>query len=109
MKIKKSEKQSKMIKLEMIDEGKIVGRASLFLIFNDLHPEPYGLMEDVFVSEDVRGKGIGSQLVKMIIEEAKKLGCRKLIAQSRHAKIEVHTLYERLGFKNHGLNFRMDF
>ena len=108
MEIKKSEKPSKMIKIEMVEGDKVLGRTSLFLIFNDLHPEPYGLMEDVFVDESLRGQGIGSQLVKIVIEEAKKLGCRKLIAQSRHSKVEVHRLYEKLGFKNHGLNFRMD-
>jgi len=109
MEIQSQEIQSKAIKFTMHEDGKEIGRASLFLITNGLHDEPYGLMEDVFVDNDYRGKGIGSELVKKVIDEAKKQGCRKLIAQSRYGKDGVHSLYEKLGFKDHGKNFRMDF
>lgn len=76
---------------------------------NNLHEEPFGLLEDVFVEEEFRGQGLGTQLTKAVIEGAKKHNCYKLICTSRHSKIEVHKLYQRLGFKNHGLEFRMDF
>ncbi len=86
----------------------IIARVYLYIIKNDLHKEPYGLMEDVFVEPEHRGKGIGKQLIARVIEEAKKQGCYKLVAQSRHEKLEVHALYEKFGFRNHGINFRMD-
>jgi len=44
------------------------------LIYNDLHPEPYGLLEDVFVEEEFRGQGIGKSLVRAVIEKAKEVG-----------------------------------
>jgi len=33
----------------------------------------------------------------------------ELIATSRHARQRVHALYARLGFTDHGKEFRMDF
>jgi len=110
MEINRITNSSEMIKIEIKDESSaIIGRASLFLIFNDLHIEPYGLMEDVFVEEKYRGCGYGKQLVGEIITIAQEKKCYKLVAQSRYSKPKVHELYKKFGFKEHGLNFRIDF
>jgi len=90
-------------------ENREVARAYLYVLTNDLHERPFGLLEDVFVDESLRGQGFGSELVKKVIEEAQQRGCYKLICTSRHEKPKVHELYERLGFINHGKEFRMDF
>ena len=108
MEINKKEIASRAIKLFVENEGKEVARASLYFIKNDLHEEPYGILEDVFVDESLRGQGIGTNLVNKIIETAKGNKCYKLLATSRHERPKVHALYERLGFKNHGIEFRMD-
>lgn len=89
--------------------GREVARAYLYVLPNDLHREPFGLLEDVFVAEDVRGKGFGTALLKKVIGEAKRAGCYKIIATSRYSRPEAHALYERLGFRNYGIEFRMDF
>ncbi|KAB8330841.1 GNAT family N-acetyltransferase [Scytonema tolypothrichoides VB-61278] len=75
---------------------------------NDLHHEPFGLMEDVFVDENSRGKGYGTQLVKKVIEIAREYRCYKLIATCRNSKPKVHQLYQRLGFEEHGVEFRIN-
>ena len=74
-----------------------------------MHDKHYGLVEDLFVEESHRGSGLGRQLVQLVIEEAKKLGCYKLIGTSRNARTEVHGFYQKLGFKEYGKEFRMDF
>ncbi len=90
-------------------DGREVGRAYLYVLYNDLHKEPFGFLEDVHVDPSTRGTGVGSALVKAIIEEAKKSGCYKLICTSRYSRPEVHRWYERLGFEDHGKEFRMNF
>jgi len=35
-------------------------------------------------------------------------GCYKLVATSRASRPRVHELYERLGFENYGVEFRMN-
>ncbi|MEK7339429.1 MAG: GNAT family N-acetyltransferase [Verrucomicrobiota bacterium] len=96
------------IKFLAKERDRILGRAYLYVMFNDLHKEPFGLMEDVFVEEGSRGEGIGSKLVNMVIAEAKKQNCYKLICTSRTGKPKVHSLYEKLGFKDHGKEFRIN-
>ncbi len=106
--MQRSEFTSNAIRFSVSENDVEVGRASLFLITNDLHAQPYGLLEDVFVDESQRGKGLGTQLVKAVIEEAKAQKCYKLIGQSRYGREEVHKLYLGLGFEDHGKNFRMN-
>jgi GNAT superfamily N-acetyltransferase len=96
------------IRISIIDDGTEVGRAYIYIMHNDLHDQPFGLMEDVYVDETYRGKGVGSELVKQVIELAKKANCYKLIATSRTSRPKVHELYQRLGFTQHGVEFRVD-
>lgn len=60
------------------------------------------------VVENKRSEGLGTKLVNQVIEAAKEQGCYKLVATSRKSRPKVHQLYERLGFKEHGLEFRID-
>ena len=66
-------------------------------------------LEDVYVLEEERGKGHAKQLVNKIVDKAKEMGCYKIICTSRHAKKDVHDMYTKLGWKEHGLEFRIDF
>lgn len=108
MEIRQKEISSKAIKFFIEKDGVEIGRAYLFLISNALHKQPYGLLEDLFVQEEFRGKGFGSQLAGAVIAYAK-ANCYKLLATSRHSRPKVHQMYEKLGFKSHGIEFRMDF
>lgn len=109
MRIKKEKiKVERGIKIVFEENGKLIGRVYLYLIKNDLHEKPYGLLEDLYVEEEYRGQKIGSKLAQAVIAEAKKLGCYKLLAQSRHSRIKVHEFYKRLGFVDYGKNFRLN-
>lgn len=106
--IKSQKSSGDYIKITAEDNGKVVGRAYLYFLKNDLHEEPHGFLEDVFVEAEYRSHGIGTQLINRAIEEAKKLGCYKLVGNSRTSNEMAHKFYERLGFKKHGYEFRMD-
>jgi|SRR3989344_2936487 len=102
------ENKSYAIKVEAREEGKILGSAYLYIMFNDLHKEPFGFLENVFVKEGYRGKGVGSKLVEAVIAEAKKQNCYKIICTSRYENSKVHAFYSKFGFKDCGKEFRMD-
>ena len=108
MKIDRQVRMAHGTRFSVSVDGTEVGRAYLYLMSNDLHSEPFGLLEDVFVDESVRGSGIGTALVNEVIDCARQSGCYKLIATSRASRPKVHALYERLGFDNYGLEFRMN-
>lgn len=109
MEIQKKEVDARGIKFFIEKEGREIARAYLYIMKNDLHEKPFGLMEDVYVDEEYRNMGYGVKVIKELIEEAKQNGCYKLIATSRHSRANVHDLYKRIGFKEQGLEFRMDF
>ena len=110
MKLKKAIKKNVYgVKITFNDQGKEIGRAFLYILKNDLHKKPFGLLEDVFVKEEYRSQGLGGKLVKAAIAEAKKRKCYKLIATSRNSKQGLHSYYQKFGFKIHGIELRMDF
>ncbi|MGK7950480.1 MAG: GNAT family N-acetyltransferase [Xenococcaceae cyanobacterium] len=108
MDFKQQDIEAKGIRISLTEERFEVGRAYIYIIHNDLHDRPFALMEDVYVDESYRGKGIGSKLVNRVIEIAKEANCYKLIATSRTSRPLVHQLYQRLGFSQYGLEFRID-
>ena len=42
-----------------------------------------------------------------IIEEAKNIGCYKLIACSRYSRPQIHEWYKKLGFEDYGKEFKI--
>jgi len=106
-KISKKKIEASGIKFFVEKDGKEVARAFLYVMTNDLKKEPFGFLEDLFVDETLRGQGIGTQLLNMVIAEAKNLGCYKLVATSRYEREGVHKMYEKNGFENFGIEFKM--
>ncbi|MDO8521250.1 MAG: GNAT family N-acetyltransferase [bacterium] len=90
--------------------GKEIARAYLYVLKNDLHDTPFGLLEDVFVDETHRGTGTGRELLDAVIARARTEKCYKLIATSRDdgTRKVVHDWYLRLGFCDYGSEFRID-
>ncbi len=109
MDIKQKKINANGLKLFIKQDGKEIARANLYILKNDLHEEPFGFMEDVFIDENFRSQGLGTKLIEELIKTAKQNNCYKLIGTSRQSRVKVHALYARLGFKDWGKEFRMDF
>ena len=71
-----------------IENEEIVGAASLHIIWEDLAE-----IRALAVESKFKGKGIGTQLVKTLIEEALDLGCSKVFALTYQTEF-----FERSGF-----------
>jgi len=72
----------------------IVGVASLHII--EKLTRKMGLIEDVAVDSNYRGKGIGIKLIQNLTSEAKNMGCDKIVLSSSKDNI---SFYEKSGFK----------
>ncbi len=101
-------RDSYAVKITATEGDKVLGWGFLYVIYNDRHPEPYGLIENVYVEQEYRSQGLGTKILKDALQEAKDRGCYKVLMQSRHGKTEVHNFYQKIGFKDHGVNFRLD-
>ena len=80
-----------------IDNGQIYGMLTL-VIFRI----PTGVrsrIEDVVVSEQARGKGVGRLLTDKAIELAKQAGAKTIDLTSRPSREVANHLYQKAGFK----------
>ena len=87
--------------------GQIVGTASLLLERKFLHRGGLvGHIEDVAVHRDFRLRGTGTAVVGYATEEARKLGCYKVILDCFEHLVPF---YARLGYRPHNCGLRVDF
>ena len=84
----------KSFTLVSVDNNKITGVASLYII-NKL-TRNLGLIEDVAVHEDYRGKGIGKRLVKQLVEVAVEKKCDKTVLNTSEQNAKF---YNKIGFQ----------
>lgn len=56
-------------------------------------------IEDVIVSESVRGRGCGEELTRAALELADRAGARTVDLTSRPSREAANRLYQRIGFK----------
>jgi glucosamine-phosphate N-acetyltransferase len=87
--------------------GQVVGTASLLLERKFLHRGGLvGHIEDVAVHREFRLRGTGTAVVGHVTEEARKLGCYKVILDCFE---DLVPFYTRLGYRPHNLGLRVDF
>ena len=89
--------------------GAVVGSYALLVMHNLAHSgTPSAIAEDVVVSPDRQGQGIGRQLMAHALQQAREAGCYKLALSSNAKRQAAHAFYESLGFQRHGLSFVID-
>ncbi len=88
-------------------DGKIAGTATLLVQQNLSHGgRPYGHIENVVTDAASRGKGIGAELVRYLLAEAKKRNCYKVILDCKEDNV---SFYEKLGMhKTSEVELRID-
>ena len=58
-----------------------------------------GLIEDVRVATHCRSRGIGEQMVRWAIAEAREQGCKLVELLTHHTRVDAQRFYVRLGFQ----------
>lgn len=61
-------------------------------------------IEDVIVSEDARGQGVGRLLSEYAIDLAKQLGAKTVDLTSRPSREAANALYKKIGFEERETN-----
>lgn len=88
-------------------DDRVVGTATLLVERKFIHHGGLvGHIEDVSVHKEFQRRGIGTSLVRYITEEARKLGCYKVILNCFE---HVAPFYVRIGYRRHDLGLRIDF
>lgn len=96
-------------KLYVAEEEEVVALCSLIIIDNLGHRgAKYGVADNVIVSPEYRGKGVGSRLMKFIMEKTRQENGYKLMLSSNKKRVMAHRFYKKLGFEQHGLSFMVE-
>ena len=82
------------ITMVVCEGNTIIGVASIHIIYK--LSRTLGLIEDVAVNKDLRGKGIGKSLVKKLIEIGKQKNCDKIVLNTSEKNSKF---YEKIGFE----------
>lgn len=91
------------------DDGPPLGTYVLLVMDNIAHDcRPLAIVEQVVVTRDQKGKGLGKFMMHHAMDEARKAGCYKLQLSSHTRFKDAHAFYDRLGFTRHGYSFYVD-
>jgi GNAT superfamily N-acetyltransferase len=79
------------------NEGRLIGYACLYWHFSSLLPAETVLMNDLFVSEPERGRGVGRALIEASAEVARGRGAPQLEWSTEPGNITAQRLYDSTG------------
>lgn len=85
-----------------LDNKEIVGMLTL-VVFRIPYAKK-GLIEDVVVGGEYRGKGIGTKLISTAINQARQEKVKYLDLTSHPKRVAANRLYQRLGFEKRNTN-----
>lgn len=79
-------------------DGVIHGMVVVLFTLSTALGKKVALLEDMVVSPDSRGKGIGSSLVNFAVEFAINTGCGRITLLTDHDNRPAHEFYQRHGY-----------
>jgi phosphoglycolate phosphatase len=83
------------------ENNKIVGTV-MGIICYELNSDcrPFMVIENIVVSNECKGQGVGRKLMTFIEDEARKRNCSLTMLVSGYQRKEAHLFYEKLGYGN---------
>ncbi|WP_245514983.1 GNAT family N-acetyltransferase [Jiella endophytica] len=89
-------------------DGRIVGTQQLTLIPGIGHKGAWrGQIEAVRIASDLRGQGLGAEMIGWAVETCRERGCRMVQLTSDASRLDTHRFYERLGFQKSHFGFKL--
>ena len=89
-------------------EGTPLGFINFTVRQTILHRSPSALIDEIVVTEEYRGKGVGKQLVQAAVEKCRQLGCCEVEVSTEKANLEARKFYKQCGFEERGMLFEAD-
>jgi GNAT superfamily N-acetyltransferase len=75
-----------------------LGFVQLYPIFTSVRMGKLWLLNDLFVSENARKKGLGKLLMEKAVEFSEQSGAKGLMLQTEISNVNAQALYEKLGW-----------
>lgn len=81
------------------NEGKLVGFVQLYPLFSSTRMKRYWLLNDLYVNENYRGKGLSKQLIEASKELAKSTDAAGILLETGKSNDIGNKLYPSCGFE----------
>ncbi|UIJ44110.1 GNAT family N-acetyltransferase [Sphingomonas cannabina] len=89
-------------------DGRIVGTLQLsFLPGLSFKGAWRGQIEAVRIAGDLRGQGLGGEMIRWAVERCRQRGCRMVQLTSKTNRADAHRFYEKLGWKKTHAGFKL--
>lgn len=72
------------------------------------HPRPSGLVDELIVSRNYRGLGIGKQLILAAIQKCRELECCEVEVSTEKSNTKAREFYQRCGFEEDAVLLEID-
>lgn len=79
------------------EDKELLGTASLHQAYSTWNAAPYGTIEDFFVLPDLRGTGVGTAILELLVGEARRRGYCRVELQVRDTNERARRFYESRG------------
>jgi GNAT superfamily N-acetyltransferase len=79
-------------------EGRVIGMVSLLYSVSTALGAPVALLEDMVITPDERGSGVGSALISHALEYAENMGCKRITLLTDHDNVPAQKFYQKQGF-----------
>lgn len=90
-------------------DGAPAGFAQLYPTFSSVAMQPVVVLNDLFVAETARGRGVGRALTLRAIDHAREAGAVRLDLMTEVTNAPAQGLYESLGFVRNTTHYRYKF
>lgn len=95
--------EQRLIKNESVifiayDNGEPVGFTQLFPSFSSVSMQRSWVLNDLYVKEAARRKGIAEKLIRMAIAFAEGTGSKGILLETAADNVNAQKLYEKIGF-----------
>ncbi|WP_299999652.1 GNAT family N-acetyltransferase [uncultured Cedecea sp.] len=88
-------------------DGKPVVLAGYRLLENFIHGQ-FCYVDDLVTTHDVRGQGIGAEILENLAVIAREYGCCKMVLDTAITNTQAQAFYQRVGYTALGLHFHRD-
>jgi ribosomal protein S18 acetylase RimI-like enzyme len=82
-----------------LDEGRPVGFTQLYPFFTSVGMKRAWVLNDLYVSEDYRNRGVGRALIAAAQDLARSTPAKWIMLQTYTTNVNAQALYEKLGFE----------
>ena len=85
--------------LAVVEDGRALGFTQLYPSFSSVSTRPIWILNDLFIADDARRRGVGARLLRAARDHALQTGAARLILSTAGTNTTAQSLYERDGWR----------